>query len=190
MSVIGVDVDGIVANFETGYAPLLTQVSGIEFPRLNTPGWPDTWFWDRAAGVTKEQELKVWSEMITPSSTFWVDLPPHPGAVEFLNRLDRHQRRDDVYFITNRMGKQAKCQTEEWLMCYGFEEPTVLISGDKGACCKALKVTHYIDDKNENCEDVVVNSPSTRCFMLARAYNTEIAGVTRIATLGEFLDAI
>lgn len=191
MAVIGVDVDGIVANFESGYAPLLTKVSGIEFPRVNQPGWPDTWFWDAAAGVTKEQEAKVWKEMIIPSDDFWFNLPAHIGAAGFLASLNHMQYTEhDVYFITNRPGLTAKGQTEEWLVKFGVTDPTVLISGKKGLCCKALDVTHYIDDKTENCEDVSFTSPSTQCFMLAKAYNRPANYVTRISTLQEFIDAI
>lgn len=193
--VIGIDVDGIVANFEAGYAPLLTQVSGIEFPLLGQAGWPDTWFWERAAGVTKEQEDQVWNEMILPSDDFWFNLSPHQGAEKFLVQLSARQYEDDVYFITNRPGHFAKGNTEDWLTKYGVDRPTVLISGDKGACCKALKVGLYIDDKNENCDDVLLQSPKTLCYMLARPYNSLEAltckgNIIRVDNLKKFNEAI
>lgn len=203
MSVIGVDVDGIVANFEAGYAPLLTQVSGIEFPKLGTAGWPDTWFWERASGITEEQEDKVWKELILSDDDFWFKLPPHPGAEEFLETLSELQYEHDVYFITNRPGHFAKGCTEDWLSQYGVDRPTVLISGDKGGCCKSLKVNYYIDDKNENCANVLAESPLTKCYMLAKPYNSLNAiwpptipavgipsNLIRVDTLKEFLDGI
>lgn len=194
MAVIGVDVDGIVANFEAGYAPLLTQTTGIEFPRLGEAGWPDTWFWERAAGVTKEQESVAWDQ-IKASNDFWFNLPAHAGAQAFLDELAHYSINHDVYFITSRVGKHVKYQTESWLAYHGFEEATVLISSEKGLCCRALKVTHYIDDKNENCAQVVDQSPSTLCYMLAKPYNSIEAvppsgNFGRIDTLQEFLDAI
>lgn len=192
--ILGIDIDGIVASFEHGYAPLLTQVSGIQFPNLGKPDWPTTWFWEREAGVTKEQESKVWNECIIPSTTFWESLPPHLGALDFIGALGDLNYDHDVYFVTNRIGQHVKYQTENWLMRHGWiedETPTVIISGDKGAVCKALKITHYIDDKIENCQDVVIQSPKTQCFMLARPYNNvEVSGATRIPTLTSFLEVI
>ena len=57
---IGIDIDGVLANFESGYAPLLTKHSGIQFPRLGQPDYPDEWDWDLAAGVTQEQISAAW----------------------------------------------------------------------------------------------------------------------------------
>lgn len=167
--VIGIDIDGVLANFEAGFAPILTSVSGIKFPRLNQPGWPDSWDWDLEAGITPKQQSAAWTKL-KASPTFWLDLPTHPGAIPFLQWLSN--RSDDLYFITSRPGIAAKWQTERWLKRHGFfGAPTVLISGQKGLAAQALQLSHYIDDKWENCLDVIERSPSTKVYMKICPYN-------------------
>lgn len=187
---IGIDMDGIVVSFEHGYAPLLTSVSGIDFPEVGSREWPRTWDWEKDAGVTNEQAGKVWG-IIKGSDTFWFDLPPHEGAEEFLGRINRLSPLDfDIYFITNRMGREVKSQTEEWLIQHGFGSPTVLISGQKGNVANALNLDLYIDDKDTNCLDVVEKSPRTRCLVLDRPYNRGLEGVERMKDLDQFWNLI
>lgn len=186
MAILAFDVDGVLASFEHGLAPILTKLTGIEFP-VGTVGFPSVWDWDLAAGVTRLQQAEAW-ETIKTSKTFWLDLPAHSGASEFLrwiSLLPQH----DIYFITNRMGQNPKFQTERWLKHWGFQgHPTVLISGKKGYVCNALGVDLYVDDKTENCFDVNNLSPKTTCFMLQRPYNRSIGG--RRGTLADFTEAI
>lgn len=187
---VGIDVDGVLACFEAKYAPLLTKISGIEFPKLGQPDWPDTWYWDRAAGVTKEQEAEAWKH-IKESVDFWYSLPVQPGAVEFLDTLAAKCPPEEVYFITQRMGMWVQDQTAQWLEDhFGWRAPSVIISGQKGSVCKTLGLDLYIDDKIENCMDVRDNAPMTHCYMMAQPWNKEIPGVPRLKTLSEFLDII
>jgi hypothetical protein len=181
--------DGVLAKFEAGYAPLLTEESGIGFPRIDDPTWPTCWYWELEAGVTKEQRSKVW-EKIKASENFWEFLPAHKGAFEFLLALNEMKWKTDIYFITYRPGNLARFQTECWLEEHGFYRPTVIVSAKKGQICDALGITHYIDDKNEYCEDVWNNSPGTKGYMLARPWNKEVRNVPRLADLTVFLDII
>jgi len=184
--VIGVDCDGVLASFEHGYAPLLTKHSGIEFPKLGQKDWPTCWDWEFEAGVTKEQADKVWAE-IKSSGYFWERLPACEGAPEFLSKLAAFPA--DVYFITRRMGKNAKHQTEYWLSMNGWKGiPTVILSPtyNKAGLCENLGLTHFIDDKTETCENIRNLAPGTKIFMLSRPWNREIMAVPRLKFLGEF----
>ena len=186
--VIGIDIDGILAEFNVGYAAILTRLTGIQFPEggKTTSTWPDTWYWDQAAGVTKEQEAAAWAE-IKGSTDFWRKLPIHKDAEEFLMWLRSFTLNKDLdcYFITNRMGVGVQEQTTRWLEIYGFQRPAVVIASDKAGICNAIGVTHYIDDKNENCQAVAEKCPGTRPFMLVRPWNKYV-GVERLDSLKEF----
>lgn len=150
------------------------------------PAYPNTWYYARAAGVSKEDEIKTW-DAIKASQKFWRDLPAYPGTRSFLETL-REQWYWEVYFITNRMGMAPKRQTETWLNSYGYNHPTVLISVDKakGKICQALDLTHYIDDKPENVLDVLRDSPTTNITLMRRPWNT---GMTRIENVPVVNDA-
>lgn len=185
--IVGVDIDGVLANFCEGYAHLLTKMTGMEFPQLNQKGWPDTWYWDRAAGLQKKDENAAW-EFIKKDSDFWYKLSPLKDARTFLMNLPIDH---DYYFVTNRPGLSAKRQTEAWLYRWGGSlHQTVLLSAKKADVCKALDIDFYLDDKQENCDDVKNFAPKTKGYMLATGYNSEIPGVPRIEGVLDFLEVI
>lgn len=155
---LGIDIDGVLANFTDSYAALLTERTGIQFPK-NSAEWPTVWYWDRAAGVQKADESAVWNRI--KNGDFWRHLRALPEASETLSTLSESAYRNgnEVYFITTRPGQHAKRLTENWLIANGYEgSPTVLIAENeaaKGLAAKALALDVFIDDKPENCEQVV-----------------------------------
>lgn len=184
---IGLDVDGVLANFDEAYQKVLCEVSGKVLPE----GFEaDRWDWEDGAGFTKDDLDKAWR--LINNTSFWYDLNPLPRIWEVLVRLG--SLNDDVYFITSRPGYRAKQQTEDWLDLYGFflQHPTVLMSSEKGLCCKALRLTHYVDDRRENVFKCAEQSPQTQTFLLDRPWNqgTIPETVRRILNLDQFLEAI
>ena len=184
---IGIDVDGVLADFNTNYRHELHKVSPVRFPEISDT-FPNTWHWDKAAGLSSETIASAWDSIKT-SESFWAELPPYNGTEIFLFSLFVRPELD-VYFITNRLGAGVKHQTEEWLTRYGYDSPTVLITADKGGAAKVLGLDFYIDDKTENCSDVYFASPSTKIYMLAQPWNIRIAGIPRIASVRDFYDNI
>ena len=188
---IGFDVDGILAAFIPAYQNLVIQTAGHDMFLPGDDVNPPCWDWPEFRGYDKATVRKVW-QTITSGSTFWQSLTPLDGVAE-LNAVAEQLIKHDVYFITSRPGVLAKQQTENWLIQHtGFFNPTVLISSDKGACCKALNLDAYIDDKLDNIYDVVVESPETRLYCLGMRYNQDDNPVapryyTRVSSLAEML---
>lgn len=187
---IGIDVDGILADFNSSYRELVHQYSDVRLPEISNT-YPTSWNYPRDAGLDKATDNKLW-EVISKSNSFWQDLPAYPDTKNFLEWAGWLPTEVDVYFITSRPGWTAKHQTENWLRFNGFgATPTVLISSEKGQCAEALKLTHYIDDKNENCTDVFNGSGSiTDVYMLVRPWNHEQKFIPRIASLTDFKKVI
>lgn len=186
MAVIGIDMDGVLADFNESFIRRVVQVTGEDkFPPR--PFDIPCWQYPRHFGYSEKQESKVW-EGIAADHFFWRNLKDMPGAREFLLSL-RDVRRHDYYFITSRPGKTAKRQSEEWLIAREVERPTVIVSSQKGLCCKALGVNLYIDDYEKNCADVRALG-STQTFMLAQPWNQAMDEVTRVPTLDSFLEVI
>lgn len=170
--IVGIDVDGIVANFFAAYENLIVEVSGKDlFPARYPVLLPPVWNWPQAWGYSEEVIGEAW-RYIKSSPTFWTELTPLPYAREFLEHLDKSDH--EVYFITDRPGLAPQMQTQLWLSDHGFFGPNVIISRKgKGAVAAALSLDVYIDDKGENILDVVQKSPSTRVYMLKYPYNEE-----------------
>lgn len=188
---IGIDVDGILADFNYSYCKLAVEVTGRNlFPQL--PYAPPCWDYLQPLGYTPEEEKAIWGVIIA-SDSFWKGLWPYQDTDTVLKRLTTRWD-DDIYFITNRPGKQAKIQTEVFLFNHGYTHPTVLVSGDKGPVAKGLKLDYFIDDKPSNCIDVADGSKETKVFMLNCTWNTSnifaIEDITRVTSVGEFLDRI
>ena len=184
---VGIDVDGVLADFNTSYKKLIEKLTPLRLPDISDY-YPNTWYYERAAGISKDDENRVW-DAIKSNHSFWHKLQPNLETFDFLQGLDDLSA--DIYFITSRVGDSAKYQTEQWLRHNGFiAYPTVLISKEKGLCCKSLKLTHYIDDKNENCTAVSEQSPDTKVFMLACPWNSEQVGIPRIRSVHEFLKQV
>lgn len=187
MSVIGVDVDGVLASFNEAYMDLLVKQTGRDL-FLPKPYLIETWAYPETIGYTKKEVSNAW-EAIKESDNFWFGLSPLEGAEEFI--VDLYGLHQDIYFITSRVGKDVKFQTECWLMVHGFATfPTVLICSKKGDACRILEVDYYIDDRIENCEDVRDRSLYTDGYMYAQPWNLEVKDVPRIEDLGDFMEAI
>lgn len=205
---IGIDMDGVLADFNTAFIALIKDTTGVELPPPSD-SYPSVWNYHREpGGITEEQDKALWTHIMY--SPFWLTLRPLKGAEVALDELNRRAGRgDEVYFITTRPGRDAKALTEGWLQWYGMENPTVLISGDKGSVAKGLGLNVFIDDKPENCNEVLdettvwepigglqdcclIYHPNyrTRVFVMDAPYNRQLDrdGITRISSVLEALD--
>jgi hypothetical protein len=189
--ILGIDVDGILANFTKACAALLTSVAGSK--RSLPDGFGETiqapsWYWHKEMGFSDGEMDEVWQE-IRRDPHFWVQLEALPMAKDFLSKLRNLGSNHEVYFITDRPGVKPQYQTWWWLSTHGYYEPNVIISRKgKGIVCKALGIETYIDDKPENVEDVWAQSPETTVYMPRYPYNERLHGIEgAVGSLEEFV---
>jgi hypothetical protein len=161
--IIGIDCDGVLANFNEGFRQRLIDVSGRE---LVPPGYmPNVWDWPQAVGYTQDETNRAW-DSVKADPTFWQDLKPLDGAPEFLDWLWRAVSSanwtkgagHEVYFMTTRLGHNVKRQTENWLLKHGFggDERTVLICRtSKAYAAMTLGLTHFVDDRDKNVDEML-----------------------------------
>lgn len=180
--IIGVDCDGVLADFTYGYKNKLFEVSGVRRIGLNED--PTMWYWAQGqAGYTPAEDSAAWASIKT-DPMFWATLPPYANTRRVLNELDELMLAGhEVYYITHRMGVAPHLQTRAWLEQNGaVAGPQVLIVRDhvfpggkepanKGHLAKGLGLTHLIDDKPENCLDVKAASPLCDVYLLEQPWN-------------------
>jgi len=203
--IIGIDIDGVLANFNKAYRAKLIEVTGRdlipeEVCRSGKLGEePPVWNYAPHYGYTKDEDRATW-KAIRESGTFWESLAQLPDADDFLWDLDVRAETDppserpEVYFITTRPGTDVKGQTVRWLSESGIVNfPTVLITrGDKGQLAAGLGLTHFLDDKPENCIDVTLARPECAVFLLSCKYNEADQprcrnyGITVVYSLSDF----
>lgn len=197
--VLGVDLDGVLVDWIRGAYKILNDIRPlIKNPEEDPVCWnfPEDQFGYTAA-EWKECRERYWA-----SRDFWYNLKPEFQAENVLNVLTlAYEQGCGIYFLTDRAGLHVHEQTMAWLIRHGYGlAPQVLLvgQGTKGHAAKALKLTHFIDDKPENCYDVREASPTTRCFLLRRRYNDypevkancNARGITIVTSVKEFFDAL
>lgn len=190
-----IDLDGCLFDYNYPYAKLLIKVSGEDkFPA----GWQDdqsilapVWDWDTLHGYDKETQAEVWQNHILPAKkNFWLKLPLLAGAKETILHLDSLVRHGhNVYFLTHRMGENAKYQTEKALYNAGIAFPTVLLchAEDKHLIAAGLYCDIFIEDKIDTA-NAAVDFGLAGVYLIDAPYNGgEFAG-TRVSSVKEALE--
>jgi hypothetical protein len=180
---IACDLDGTVADMETAlqreaealFGPDVDVRAGSAIPiaPLQTPADfavdPDTpqetdipiSGLQPRRPLTSHERRQLWAH-VGQIENFWRSLAEiEPGGVARLAAL-ADEDRWQVLFVTQRpegAGATAQRQTQMWLRAHGFEYPSVVVmSGSRGRLADALGLDAVIDDRPDNCLDVVTDS--------------------------------
>lgn len=189
---IGLDLDGVFADFNRAYITLLQHLTGRHDFLPQDVYDPPCWDYDVLRGYTKNEIRMAW-EHIAHSPNFWRDLWPLDGVKALDPLIPAIEDFHDIYYITSRPGRTAKHQSEQWIrqrLGYTNYSPTVLVTSDKANTAKGLKLRVYVDDKLENVVDVAHAVPKCRVYLLDYSYNQgELPkNVTRVATVQDVID--
>lgn len=177
---IAFDVDGVLADMESElvrHAEALFGRSTVRRPQWRVPDAavaspdeppqreshrtpPDEPPPTRLA-ITVRQERRLWRH-VGLIDGFWESLKEtEPGIVRRLAGLV-NERRWEVIFLTRRpesAGAPAQVQTQRWLTAHGFMLPSVfVVHGSRGRVAAALDLDAVVDDRLENCLEVVAES--------------------------------
>jgi hypothetical protein len=104
-----------------------------------------------------------------------------------------------VLFITSRprsAGRTVQRQSQRWLAQMGFDLPSVyVVHGSRGQVAAALELDVVIDDRPENCLDVVLESKAGAILVWRGGEKTVPAsakrlGIATVSTVAEVLDAL
>lgn len=186
--IFGIDLDGVLADFCQSYIKVLNKVSG---KRADTSYDPTQWHFEGDLGFTPEEVKAAWKE-IRNNPDFWFNLKEQFDAAQTINILwGAYTSGHTVYFISDRAGIHPHAQTTGWLVTRGFPAPSVLITpeqergvSEKGRAARALGLTHFLDDKPENCWSVKQHQPSCQVYLLRKTYNDKPEVVAKAAEMG------
>jgi uncharacterized HAD superfamily protein len=191
---LGVDLDGVLCDFNTAFIALIQEKLGMDLPKPSS-SYPNTWDYHKAAGITSKQNAVLWKHI--QSTPFMASLNPLPGAVNAIRIL--RELDDNVYFITSRRGPMAKYWSEVWLKNHGAYNPTVIQAlGSKGDIAKGLKLDVFIDDKPGYVQEVIDSVPKVRAYLIDAPYNQDdgpvhgirVKNVLEVLTLEGLVQAV
>jgi len=148
--------------------------------------------------MSSRQQRKLWHH-VESIENFWQTLEEtEPGIVARLASL-ANERRWEVIFLTKRpesTGATAQLQSQRWLESKGYPLPSVyVVQGSRGRIAAALGLDIVIDDRPENCLDVVVDSRA-RAILVWRDDEKLLPGAARrlgigvVKSVGECLDIL
>ena len=148
--------------------------------------------------LSRRQQARLWRH-VESLENFWETLDEHePGAVARLAEIAATHGWE-IIFLTKRpetAGSTAQLQSQRWLVSKGFPLPSVyVVQGSRGRIAAALGLDTVIDDRPENCLDVVVDSKA-RAVLVWRYQDAQLPAATlRLGievwkTVNEVFDAL
>ena len=136
--------------------------------------------------MTTRQQRRLWHQ-VESVENFWQTLKEiEPGVVARLAGLAA-ERRWEIIFLTKRpetVGMTAQVQSQLWLESKGFRLPSVyVVQESRGKIAAALGVDVVIDDRPENCLDVVTDSKA-RAILVWREDSKKVPAASNRLGIG------
>lgn len=184
---LGVDVDGVVADFRSAFRALAQRELGRAAD-------------DVEKELSKPDVDRLW-RTVAGSVNWWVGVPPYEP--DQISRLYTESRRCrwEIFFMTSRpasAGDTVQLQTQVWLEKYGFILPSVLTApaGARGELARSLRLDLTIDDRMVNCLEII-SASNSKALMVLRGNveagtreSAEARGIGVVSSLSQGLDAI
>ncbi len=161
---VGIDVDGVLADFRTAFRE--TSIASLGRPLEARDGTTTS-----TQALAHGEVKRVW-EVVGRTPNWWMKLKPYePDQIARLYSLARDARWE-VFFLTDRprsAGDSVQFQTQSWIERHGFYMPSVLtIPGSRGEVANGLRLHLVIDDLFLNCIDVV-SAATAKAVLLLRS---------------------
>jgi hypothetical protein len=136
--------------------------------------------------ITSRQQRRLWRH-VESIDNFWEGLREiEPGAIQRLAAI-AIDRRWEVIFLTKRpdtVGATAQVQSQRWLEANGFMLPSVfVVQGSRGRIAAALGLDIVVDDRPENCLDVVTDSKA-RAILVWRDAEQQVPATAQRLGIG------
>ena len=187
MVVVAMDVDGVIADFDSHVSELL----GIDLHSGRTVFNTAVDYGDAVHGAIGQ---------LLRNPSFWVSLPPMPGARESLRRLRRGLGRSNIPFEIRfysslphhyeglrrwwlwKVVRAAENMDAVYLRTPRHATKGDFIMADHGG------VDYYIDDRSDTVDTVIAKGATG--FVHPAPWNSGYEGPARVGTLSDFVNAV
>lgn len=173
----GVDLDGVVYQWEPTARGLLHAHWGVEISESQTWGWIADRLVERL-GPALGKEATSWLYRYEGAAAgLWRLGEPYPDAIEALQRLSVSH---DVVIITKRP-RVALVDTAEWLLRHGvFPMELIVQPPDDSRPKSSVLCDWYVDDRGANVDELSEHCPESRVFLMDRPWNQEPTSGERV----------
>jgi hypothetical protein len=148
--------------------------------------------------LSARQQMQLWDH-VKKIENFWTRLAEvEPGIVKRLATTATARRWEVIFFTTrpSTAGEITQVQSQRWLAKYGFRHPSVfVVQTQRGKIADAMQLDAVVDDRPENCLDIVLESKAKAILVWPRDPSDVPAGVVRmgvrvVPSISEALDML
>ncbi len=181
---LGIDLDGVVADFNHGW----TWRYNRDFPdRIDRElGVDDVVEWDAPTLLSHfgtMSEFWRWAETCAEGRSIFHGLDPYPGAIEALDAL----RRDGHHIVILTTKPHFSIHdTYDWLARHRVPSTEIHILDDK----TRVDCDVYLDDADHNLEALVAAHPGSSVCRYVRPWNRPVPGAIDVQGWSEFAAAV
>lgn len=176
---LGIDLDGVVANFTKGWMAFYNDQFGTRLVESDSRNWGDL---VNLTHFEHIDEFWEWSSDLDGRSVFW-HLEPFPGAVEALRSLV-----DEGHHIIVLTTKPtfAVDDTHEWIERHRIPAAEVHILEDKWL----VECAVYLDDGPHVLPGLVEHRPDSTVCRYVRPWNRPVPGAVDVESFEDFTDVV
>lgn len=156
---VGLDVDGVIANW------YLSMCKHYDKPYEMLKRWGEPW-------------LTEYYKDIVNNVNFWDNL-------EILN--SPHEVKKVDYYVTA-IEPSLLDSRVNWLKKNGFPDAPVIVAYEKGPVVKKLGIKYFLDDKQQNCEEI--RAEGIICYRYVPYYMIVEETPWDVRSLAEFYNKI
>lgn len=173
---LGIDLDGVVADFNAGWIRLHRDEFGSELhPEMVTT-------WDglhELGGFADMRAFWRWARGNADRPSIFRHLDPYPDAIETLHRLDRDGH--DIVIITTKPD-WARTDTFRWLADHELPTAEVHLTERK----HLVGCDVYLDDGPHVLPPLVRHHPEALVCRFVRPWNRPVKGTEDVESWSEF----
>ncbi len=176
---LGIDLDGVVANFTAGWMRFYNEQFGANLAVEDSKKWHDL------VDLTHFKDLNEfwgWSANLDGRSIFW-HLDTFPGAVEALRRYDSEGH--DIVIITTKPDF-AVDDTHDWVEKQGIPTSEIHITTKKWQ----IDCDIYLDDGPYVLPGLLRHRPHRTVCRYVRPWNRPLTGALDVHDFAEFGDIV
>lgn len=171
---LGIDLDGVVADFNTGWMTRYNAEHGTDLHPTQIAEWDAMMVHGHFRDI---DEFWEWARNDAGPGLFR-HLPVYPDALETLDRLSKNH---DIVIITTKP-EWAGPETFEWIGEHRIPTTEVHITGEKWR----IDCDVYLDDGPHNLESLVVERPDRTICRFVQPWNTPVEGTIDIDSWDTF----
>lgn len=176
---LGIDLDGVVADFNQGWVDLYNRQFGTHITLEDSKRWEA--MLEEAHFETMDQFWE-WAADIDGHSLFW-HLEPYPGAVEALHDLNAEGH--EIVILTYKPDYAIE-DTYGWIRRHGIPTAEIHILEDKWL----VDCDVYLEDGPHVLPGLVEHRPNDTVCRYVRPWNHPVPGAIDVKDFDEFRDVV